>query len=290
MRLGGVKDSLAHFAPFAPIATFTASGLFYCLEVFLKLTKAEIKAHQEAVKILTKDRLSWDDKMFVLENWHEGAEHINSYAGAFFTPPMLARDLMIEVNRCSRSIVDLCAGIGVLALFAGQNTDARITCVEINPAYVEIGKKIVPEAEWICASIFDFSPDGHFDCAISNPPFGAIKSGKADNDGLGGFEFSTIFKASKIAREGAFILPQTSTPFKYSGNTHYEDLRGTDRLSRKVASFCEKTGIEYDFNCGIDTSIYLNQWRGVSPVCEICTFEFTDKDEEETQQGQLDLF
>jgi DNA modification methylase len=29
MRLGGVTDSLAHFAPFAPIATVTASGLFY---------------------------------------------------------------------------------------------------------------------------------------------------------------------------------------------------------------------------------------------------------------------
>lgn len=42
-----------------------------------KLTKAQRKAHAEACKILQKDALSIDEKIFVLENWHEGAEHMN---------------------------------------------------------------------------------------------------------------------------------------------------------------------------------------------------------------------
>jgi predicted RNA methylase len=143
-----------------------------------------------------------------------------------------------------------------------------LTCVEINPAYVEVGKKILPKATWICGSIFDVVPGGYFDCAISNPPFGNIKTGR-DNDGLGGFEFSAIKRASQLAKRGVFILPQMSTPFKYSGNSHYEET-----MPNKVKSFIEKTGIEYEFNCGIDTSGYLKEWRGVSPMCEICCFDF----------------
>lgn len=46
---------------------------------------------------------------------------------------------------------------------------ADITCVELNPHYVEVGKKVVPEATWICADVLDpFLPDllGQFDFAI----------------------------------------------------------------------------------------------------------------------------
>lgn len=40
-------------------------------------------------------------------------------------------------------------------------------------------RKVMPEANWICADILDL-PDqvdqlgGTFDCAISNPPFGSV--------------------------------------------------------------------------------------------------------------------
>ena len=46
----------------------------------------------------------------------------------------------------------LCAGIGVLSYAAQLECSDRsrcyadITCVELNPHYVEVGKKVVPEA------------------------------------------------------------------------------------------------------------------------------------------------
>lgn len=55
----------------------------------------------------------------------------------------------------------LCAGIGVLSYAAQLECSDRsrcyadITCVELNPHYVEVGKKVVPEATWICADVLD---------------------------------------------------------------------------------------------------------------------------------------
>jgi predicted RNA methylase len=145
-----------------------------------KLTKEQAKKHAEACRVLQKEKLSLEERYFVLENWREDASHINSVAGAFFTPPGLARDFAIEVN--GRRVVDLCAGIGSLAFAVwhrhqlDRSSLNHITCVEINPDYVAVGKKILPEATWIVADVFDLTKDiGHFDCAISNPPFGAAK-------------------------------------------------------------------------------------------------------------------
>ena len=76
-----------------------------------KLTKAQRKAHAEACKILQKDALSIDEKIFVLENWHEGAEHMNGAIGAHFTPSGLARDFAIDAGG-GRRVIELCAGIG----------------------------------------------------------------------------------------------------------------------------------------------------------------------------------
>lgn len=241
----------------------------------MKLTKQQIKAHNEAMEILKKDKLKEDEAIFVMENWREDAVHVNSAAGAFFTPWRLARDLAIEVQ--GKTIVDLCAGIGTLSYFAYRE-GREMTCIELNPDYIAVGKKIMPEARWIQGSIFDQHFDTKFDCAISNPPFGAIGGLR---DGYGGFEFSTLAHASRIALSGAFILPQQSTPFKYSGQRNFEDLTNTDREPQKVRSFRDKTGIAYDFNCGIDTCFHIDDWHGVAPVCEICTFEFT------VNQGEL---
>jgi hypothetical protein len=51
-----------------------------------KLTKQQSKLHARACVLLEKDKLSYDEKIFVLENWHEGARHDQMTAGAFFTP------------------------------------------------------------------------------------------------------------------------------------------------------------------------------------------------------------
>jgi len=52
------------------------------------------------------------------------------------------------------------------------------------------------------------------------------------------------------------------------------------RLSCTVKSseVHERYRPRYDFNIGIDTSIYKDDWKGVSPICENVTFEFGNPD------------
>ncbi|MCG2611501.1 methyltransferase [Flavobacterium sp. SM15] len=251
-----------------------------------KLTKQQIKQHNQAVEYLQKDELTFDEKLFVFENWNEGANNNNAEAGAFFTPFGLARDFGIEMYRNAKTI-DLCAGIGMLSFIAYHYYGCTdITCVELNANYVEVGKKLLPEANWINASIFDYKEFGHFKQAISNPPFGKIKTGLPTDLNLkykgSEFDLMTIDIASQIADYGVFILPQASTPFLYSGQPFYQDLREKSKgynpyyksLPKKVEKFIKETGLIYEFNCGIDTSFYKDHWKGVSPICEIVCFDF----------------
>jgi len=248
-----------------------------------KLSKSEIKSHDEAMALVECDRPLKDyEKEFILDNFNESALHINSAAGAFFTPRGLARDFAIEVN--GGHVIDLCAGIGSLSYAIEQKVES-IICVEINPDYLRIGKRIVPDAIWINASIFSdevLNITG-LDWAISNPPFGNIKSDEFKGKYTGSmFEFKTIEVASRIANYGAFILPQMSTPFRYSGKDSY-----TEEISDKLKKFIEQTSINMEFNCGMDTSYYKDDWRGVSPVCEIVICDFEEIEKEKTT---MDLF
>lgn len=240
-----------------------------------KLTKPQIKAHREAEALIECEReLDDDEREFILDNWQESATHINSAAGAFFTPRSLARDFAIEVDGSScnaGTLIDLCAGIGSLT-YAVAHRFRRIVCIEINEAYARIGRRVVPEAEWIVCSAFDprVLDLGRFAWAISNPPFGRIKADDYVGPYKGGeFEYKVIETASGIADFGAFILPQMSAPFRYSGRAGYEPDE-----SDKARKFREQTGIVMEPNCGIDTSIYKDEWRGVAPVCEIVVCEF----------------
>ncbi len=242
-----------------------------------KLTKEEIKLHEQALRLLEKDVLTWDDKAFVLDNWHEGANHMNSAAGAYFTPEIIAGGLALEAS--GRSFIDLCAGIGRLAYTVSRYRDPwgsaekkpSFTCVEINPEYIEVGKKILPEARWIQADVLTLPDDiGYFDCAIANPPFGATVGKKNPSPRLqiGPFEYKVIDVASDLADYGVFIVPQGSSPFKFSGCRSYEE-----NPSRAYDRFVESTGIVLDPNCGIDTT-YEARWKGVSIVTEIVLADF----------------
>jgi hypothetical protein len=237
-----------------------------------KLTKEQSKRHQRAMDLVNSDRaLTWEDKWFVLENYHESQGQLNTLAGAFFTPPGLARDAAIEV--VGNSVVDLCAGIGGLA-FACQQPGREITCVEQCEEYVKVGKRLLPDANWIWADVFT-AELGRFDTAISNPPFGAIKGDKFNGKYSGSqFEYKVIERASQIADYGVFILPQMSAPFRYSGERNFREEE-TD----KCRKFGEQTGIVMTPNCGIDTSIYVSEWKGVSPICEVVCCDFEDPPE-----------
>jgi hypothetical protein len=248
-----------------------------------KLTKAQAKAHAEACKLLEKEVLTYDDKWFVLENWQESANHVNSVAGAFFTPPMLARDFAIDVH--GPKVIDLCAGIGCLSFIAfdkfGWDPENRpqFTCVEINPDYIAVGKKILPEATWIQANVFDLPADiGHFNCAISNPPFGATKAhGSAPRYTGKDFEYRVIDIASDLADWGAFIIPQNSAPFEYSGRQHFMRRDGKDLpKSEKCQRFYDQTKIDLDIGVGVDCSYHRDDWKGVAPAVEIVCADFIE--------------
>jgi len=244
-----------------------------------RLSKRQASLHAQACALLEKDKLTFDDKLFVLDNWQESATHVNSVAGAFFTPQGLARELSIEVG--GRKIVDLCAGIGALAFavfhysatFSGTDKP-QITCVEINPDYVAVGRKILPEATWICADVLNLPPTvTGFDCAIANPPFGRIaSSGKSPRYTGSDFEYKVLDIASDIAKYATFLIIQSSSPFKLSGVQRYEETR-----TEKYLAFSKATNIELTPNCGIDTTISDDgpAWHDVKVVTEIVLADFT---------------
>lgn len=235
-----------------------------------KISKDAAKRHKQALDLVHSDRhLTLDDRFFILENFHEGATNINGLAGAFFTPEGLARDFAIEVCN-GKSLIDLCAGIGRLS-FACRDRAKRIVCVEQNPDYAAVGMRVMPEAEWIVGDVFTIGDIGHFKWAISNPPFGAIKTSSAFDGVYSGarFEYKLIELASRIADNGAFIIPQSSAPFRYSGRQSFKE-----EMDKECAKFVNQTGIVMGNNCGIDTALYKDEWKGVSPVCEIVVCEF----------------
>lgn len=249
-----------------------------------KLSKPEARAHARVMDLIHSDRsLSDDERQFVVENYQESASHLNSLVGAFFTPPALARDFAIEVS--GRRLLDLCAGIGSLA-FACEHRAQDIVCIERCADYVAVGRRVLPQAQWIQADVFDFdfSTLGLFDCAIANPPFGRIPGDGFQGRYTGGdFEYRVIELASRCARHGVFLLPQGSAPFKLSGQPYFCT---TD--NPKARKFMAQTGIELGPNCGIDTEQFRTHWHGVSPVCEIVCCEFEPESEGGRSQSSRD--
>lgn len=255
----------------------------------MKLSKAQAKAHQQAMGLVHSDKvLTEDEKYFILDSFQEGATEMNGLVGAFFTPWGLARDFSLEVAGSSLDgggIIDLCAGIGMLS-FACRGKHERMVCVERNPAYAEVGKRILPEAEWHVGDVFEIAPTlGVFSWAISNPPFGAIKAPAFAGKYTGSkFEYKVIELAAQVAEFGAFILPQKSAPFRYSGQQTYRD-----EIDQNCQRFLDQTGIAMEVGCGIDTGVYLSEWKGVSPLCEIVICEFGEKTQEPAET-QLDMW
>jgi predicted RNA methylase len=241
-----------------------------------KLTKAQIATHKAACELLQKDVLTYDEREFVLNNWQESATHINSAAGAFFTPLDMAYTFAVEVSGSAAEgarILDLCAGIGCLAFAVyhrnawGRDTAPALVCVEKNPDYVAVGRKVLPEATWICGDVFDLPADlGRFDFAISNPPFGSGGPLKGVT-----LDLNVVAVASELADYGVFILPQMSAPFRYSGERHYVETPGA-----AYTRFQQKTGIPLGPSCGIDCDYFRDDWRGVAPKVEVCLSDFAE--------------
>lgn len=257
-----------------------------------KLTKQQSKLHLKAEKLLLKDTLTEDEIEFVFENWHEGSSIDQTYSGAFFTPQRLALDFRIDVS--GDRILDLCAGIGVLSYYLYHwgwerydNKKREIVCIERCPRFVEIGKKLLPEATWICADVFDFdfSTLGYFDTVVSNPPFSRVKTSSNPPRYTGSiFEYKLLDLASDLADYGTFIIPQNSAPFDYSGMHYFRQ-----NITQAHQKFFEQTKIRLDAGCGIDTSIFNDEWKQNVPPVEIVCAEFMDA-REDRKPAQLGLF
>jgi len=245
-----------------------------------RLTKAEAKAHAEAELLLKKPRWDDDDRLFFTQNWQESANHVNSAAGAFFTPLDLAVDFAMEVG--GGALVDLCAGIGTLTYavtyrqrYSQYAKATYLVCIELNPAYVEIGKLMVPDAQWICGNVFEELPKlrSRFSTAISNPPFGNIKAAGGSPRYTGSkFEYKVIDLAADFADAGAFIVPAMSAPFKYSGRPFFDQSEQLPEYQK----FVKQTGIELCSGIGIDTTLY-SQWHGVNPSTEVVVTDFSER-------------
>ncbi|QHJ78960.1 MAG: hypothetical protein [Caudoviricetes sp.] len=236
----------------------------------MKLTKAQIKAMEKVNDLVNSDKpLTFEEKLFILENYQEGANTTNSALGAFFTPYELARDFCHEVNHTDR-VIDLCAGIGALSLaLTTHYKPEKLYCVELNAEYVKIGKRIVPDAHWIHADALKVKFKNKFDVCISNPPFGNIKTSDVKGKYTGSnFEFKLMEHALDVAEYGIFIIPQSSSNFRYSGRQCFET-----QMPAKVKKFLDQTGYEMSPGMGIDTSYYRDKWHGVSPLCEVVYLE-----------------
>lgn len=243
------------------------------------LTNDEAHAHHMARQLVALRRdLTMEEREFVLTNWHQGANPTGRLDGAFFTPEGLADALEIQVD--GESILDLCAGIGRLAYSCRDYWTRRahgwpqreIVCVERNPDFVAVGRKTMPEATWYCADVMDAaftSTIGYFDTVVSNPPFGSIQR-SANGGGYRGrrFEYHVIAAAAGLAREGAFIIPQSSAPYQHSGPTG-----ATHDYNAEYLRFSQSTGIELT-SSSIETSGFEEDWRGAAPRVEIVLADF----------------
>ena len=241
-----------------------------------KLTKKQIKLHEEANKILEKPILSIEEKEFVLNNWRPEAENNVASNGVFFTPPEIAHELHVATGDSTGKVLDLCAGIGRLGftlLHYGlfREKPLEITAIEKNPKFVEVGKKILPEANWICMDVFieknwndNNLEDEYFDFVISNPPFGHI----TNSEWRGLYTTADLlcvaigFDKSKYG--GIYILPTGNIPWEYSGKMTYTEKNSLNwnKLKRFYPTI----------NAGctsIDVSEFKKQWSDVSPNVEI---------------------
>lgn len=111
-----------------------------------------------------------------------------------------------------------------------------------------------------------------FDCAIGNPPFGNVRrSGNAPRYRGKDFEFHAIDIAAEMANRGAFILPQQSASFRFSGSQTYRR-----EVSGKGVEFEKATGFVMEDPLGVDTGLYRDSWKDTSIVTEIATFDFEE--------------
>jgi predicted RNA methylase len=241
-----------------------------------KLTRRELAAHQAAIALIDSERpLTLAEIEQCFSDWHEGATSNQTEASAFFTPVDMASDMRLEMPNYG-TFVDLCAGTGRLAYFAGGQASYpefrprydRMICVERNPEYVRIGKRLFPDAEWICGDALDpavIRQIGKVDVAFCNPPFGTTTKSEHAAPRYRGAEMDLKIMdlAATLAPSCWAIVPRDRAPWDYRGNR---------QASKRADAFTAATGLGVHRFASLDCNAYREGWRGVSPSVEIVGF------------------
>jgi predicted RNA methylase len=232
----------------------------------MKLSKAEQKLQREVKALLDSDKtLTFEELEYIYENFNPGSISDVTVHSAYFTPLDMAYDFALFAGRHG-VCVDMCAGIGILT-FCAQVRDTyhgNITkqiCIERNPEYLRIGRRLLPNVEWILGDMFDQSiwndiikRHGPIDCIVSNPPFGKVSKTDCDRSWLkyqgADLDIASIEIALKHATYVDMILPTGSVPFKMK--PYYQKVE-----NRKIEKLKSDTGLNILMqNPGIDTSVY----------------------------------
>ena len=152
-------------------------------------------------------------------------------------------------------------------------------CVELNPDFIRVGERILPEATWVRGDIFQRSVIeglGRFDEVISNPPYG-LRPELTDPNWLtkAPSQYMAAEVAMKVSKHAIFLLNQGDCPFAYSGRQRFEYTK-----AEAYTKFNEKTGVVFEMNCGLDTSAYENAWKGTKQITEIVIVSKEQREEE----------
>lgn len=224
-----------------------------------KLTQQQSSQQREIAELLAKPRdLTYDETIFVLKNYAPPANVVTDEA-AFFTPPSLADMAAMQIGD-SVDVVDLGAGIGTLSWFLTQQWgwNKELLCVEKNPDFVKIGKKLVPQAQWVEGDIFDkqlWSSLPKMEFFITNPPFGIpVKQPWL------AFSGDSLVAAIEVGlrvtsdQGGTAILPSSQCPFKYS-----RPLKRLVRVQRRAVE--KKTVYEHCSCCNQRRVVEKGTWK-----------------------------
>jgi hypothetical protein len=193
-----------------------------------KLTIAQVDKHNRVMDLIESDRpLTHDERLFVLINFQVDS-YVKTSNRAFFTPWPIA-ERMAECGYDGGTVIDMGAGIGILSYFLTRRFEYEkplgggycVVCVESLPELVEVGKRVVPEAEWIVGDVFDLElwrrvqPDWF----ITNPPFGKITGLPQWIKARGWAEWAFMEMGIRGTnwQDGIALLPQPGLPVIQSG-------------------------------------------------------------------------
>ena len=254
-----------------------------------RITHVQEKAHDDALALLSLTRRLKDEEIeFVYRHYNPMATHRVTKGAIFFTPYEIASDLAVMARlNCGGRVLDYAAGIGVLTHHMLQSeywdTGDEVkhhVCVEIEAEFVEVGKKLLPQVEWICGNIFDLDlmqSLGVFKMGIANPPFGAIPSIRDAKKWMKAqvpTHLATIEMMVRMCELGGIILmPRADQEYQRDRDSQRRYTVST-ALERLLIAF---PGLRVGACMELDWNQYP-KWQGTDPDVVIANVSVDDMD------------